>query len=81
MVYIYQSHMGGLYVSSEEYDYDRLYCETCGDSDMLLLETDDINAVAEYLRGELDLFGSGGYDICYLTKIYEECEAILGERD
>lgn len=32
-MYLYESHMGGLYTTDEEMDYDWLYCETCGDSD------------------------------------------------
>lgn len=34
MYYIYQNHLHGyVYITSEELDYDVLYCETCGDSD------------------------------------------------
>ena len=79
MVYIYESHMVGLYVSEDWYDYDRLYCETCGDSDRLVLSTNDLQEVADYLRGEVDLFGSGGYDVCYATSIYDQCAEILGD--
>ena len=32
-MYIYESHMGGLYTSYEPLDYEDLYCEECGDSD------------------------------------------------
>ena len=32
-MYIYESHMGGLYVSDEQLDFDYLYCEECGDWD------------------------------------------------
>lgn len=35
-VYIYESHMGGIYFSDYEYDYDDLYCEECGDSDTFI---------------------------------------------
>lgn len=79
MVYIYESHMGGLYVSREMYDDCDLYCETCGDSDRLLLSASTLEQVADYLRGEVALFGSGGYDICYVNSIYNECAEILGE--
>ncbi len=36
-MYIYESHMGGLFVSDEILDYKQTYCETCGDSDYLLV--------------------------------------------
>ena len=39
-MFIYESHMGGLYTSSEELDWDMLYCETCGDYDWLIGEAD-----------------------------------------
>lgn len=35
-MYIYESHMGGLFVSDEVLSYEQTYCETCGDSDFLL---------------------------------------------
>lgn len=35
-MYIYESHMGGLYVSDEELPWEGLYCETCGDTDWLI---------------------------------------------
>lgn len=35
-MYIYESHMGGLYTSDEPLDYEYLYCEECGDSDSLI---------------------------------------------
>ena len=34
--YIYESHMGGLYTSDYDLPFDRLYCDTCGDSDHLI---------------------------------------------
>lgn len=77
MVYIYQSHLGGLYVTAEPQPYDWLYCDECGDSDVLVLSTDSLDEVAGYLRGEANLFGSGGYDVCYLNSVYRECRAIL----
>lgn len=35
MIYIYESHLGGLYISDEELSLDEMYCETCGDYDYL----------------------------------------------
>ena len=42
-----------------------------------MLSTDSLDEVAGYLRGEANLFGSGGYDVCYLNSVYRECRAIL----
>lgn len=35
-MYIYESHMGGLYARSKELSFEERYCETCGDSDTLI---------------------------------------------
>lgn len=35
-MYIYESHMGGLYTSDEELDNDFLRCDQCGDWDWLI---------------------------------------------
>lgn len=40
-MYVYESHMGGVYLSDHFIPYEDLYCETCGDSDWLLGEVDD----------------------------------------
>lgn len=34
--FVYESHLGGIYLRLNELDYDDLYCETCGDSDTLV---------------------------------------------
>ena len=35
-MYIYEGHMGSLYVSDKALEYEQLYCEICGDSDTLI---------------------------------------------
>lgn len=49
-MYIYENHMGGLYTSEEELDYDVLYCEQCGDSDSLIGTADSIDEAWEMLK-------------------------------
>lgn len=36
--YIYQSHLGGIYVTDHKLDFNTLYCEECGDYDDFLGE-------------------------------------------
>lgn len=53
--YIYESHLGGLYISDEEIPDDDLYCETCGDDDSLIFEMecfDDIEYLLNFLFQE-----------------------------
>lgn len=52
MIYIYESHMGGLYETTEELDVDALYCETCHDNDMLLWYGENVNDLKDFLIEE-----------------------------
>lgn len=65
-MFIYESHMGGLYISSEELDWDMLYCETCGDYDWLIGEADTKEEAWELLKDDTDINGSGGWDYNYI---------------
>lgn len=60
-MYIYESHLGGFYSSEFQLDYDRLYCDSCGDSDILVGEFDSnskedairfIKSIADLYYGE-----------------------------
>ena len=46
-VYVYESHLGGLYTSDDYISYDELYCEQCGDSDY---EIGSFDTFEEFLR-------------------------------
>lgn len=65
MIYIYENHMGGCYWTSEPYDYDELYCETCGDSDR------EIGA-ASTLDELIDLLSYDGVPIEVMTILLKE---------
>lgn len=49
MYYLYENHLGGIYFTDEEFDYDMLYCEQCNDSDWLMFSFSD----EEELRSKL----------------------------
>lgn len=55
-VYIYESHLGGLYVKKYLIPNDILYCDECGDSDQLLLDTDNLDEVRDFLLSQVALF-------------------------
>ena len=78
MIYIYESHLGGLYISDEELSLDETYCETCGDYDWLGCRADSWMDVAEYLRSKLDVFGLGGFDMEYCIDFFNQCCSALG---
>ena len=63
-VYVYESHLGGLYTSDDYIPYDELYCEQCGDSDY---EIGSFDTFEEFLRYYADNIyidpWDGGYDL------------------
>ena len=74
-VYVYESHLGGLYVETDEIPWDDWYCETCNESDQLLFYTDDLEDVAKYFRE-----GGGLYPVSDIQSVYNICEALLEEK-
>ena len=69
MKYLYNSHLGGLYTSDEELDYDYLYCEQCGDSDTLIGSFSTIQDFWNLIKEECDINGSGGFSLQYVYPI------------
>lgn len=65
-MYIYQSHMGGLYTSDDELDYEQTYCETCGDSDWLIGYAETREEAWNLLKDDTNIDGSGGWDYEYI---------------
>ena len=59
-MYIYESHMGGLFVSDEVLSYEQTYCETCGDSDYLIGYAETREEAWNLLKNDTDINGSGG---------------------
>ena len=71
-MYIYESHMGGLYTSEEPLDYEDLYCEECGDSDSLLGYAETREGAWNLFKDDTDINGSGGWDYDYVQKFINE---------
>lgn len=68
-MYIYESHMGGLFVSDDELDYEQTYCETCGDSDWLIGYAETREEAWNLLKDDTNINGSGGWDYDYIQKL------------
>lgn len=64
-MYLYESHMGGLYTSENELDYEYLYCEQCGDSDWLIGEFDTIEEYWDLIKDDCSINGRGGWCLQY----------------
>lgn len=71
-MYLYESHMGGLYLSDYAFNYDSLYCEQCGDSDWEIGRFDSAVDVLKYMTDDIAIDGSGGWDIDYTLEILSE---------
>lgn len=67
-MYIYESHMGSLFVSDDILDYEQTYCETCGDSDFLLGYTETKEEAWELLKDNTDINSSGGWNYEYVQE-------------
>ena len=69
-IYIYESHMGGIYFSDYEYDYDELYCETCGDYDLFIGTANTTKEAIGHLvaYGMINIDDCGGYDLEYILE-------------
>ena len=73
-MYIYQSHMGGLYTSDDELDYEYTYCETCGDSDWLIGYAETREEAWDLLKDDTNIDGSGGWDYEYIQDFLKNWE-------
>lgn len=61
-MYIYESHMGSLFVSDDILDYEQTYCETCGDSDLLIGYAETREEAWNLVKDDTNINGSGGWD-------------------
>lgn len=69
-MYIYESHMGGLYATYEEMTPEQLYCDGCGDSDTFIGEADSAEEAWELLKpNDLQCIGCENANFCE-----RECE-------
>ena len=58
-MFVYESHMGGFFVSDEELSYEECSCEVCGDRDWLF-----IKLIVDYLD-EKDIMEFREQDIVF----------------
>lgn len=72
-MYVYESHLSGVYLSDEIIPFDALYCETCGDSDRLLGEVeDDYYSALRALLEAHDYSDEYMNEVCRLEEISNE---------
>lgn len=72
-MYIYESHMGGLYSSEYSIPFDRLYCDTCGDSDRELGRVNTVEELVALLADDVAWPSErGGWDFDYFVRFLDE---------
>ena len=62
-MYLYESHMGGLYSTQEEQEFEDLYCEQCGDSDWFIGEHETLEEYWNLIKEDCSINGSGGWSL------------------
>lgn len=79
--YVYESHLGGIYILDEELDYEELYCEECGDYDYELgfYEDNDLQTLWDIVKNETNIFGTGGYNLAHIATFF--CDRTRKELD
>lgn len=71
--YLYESHLdGSIYWTDHELSYKQRHCEHCGDTDWLFGIVEKPGDVWRVFADEIDVNGSGGYDVEYVIKIITE---------
>ena len=70
-MYIYENHLGGIYWSNSQLDYDDLYCDECGDSDSLIGEYDPDDIISNNNSSALSLIKEL-IDHCYSSDYIAE---------
>lgn len=73
-MYIYESHMGGLFVSDEVLSYEQTYCEICGDSDFLIGYAETREEAWNLLKDDTDINGSDGRNYDYIQEFLKNWE-------
>lgn len=62
-MYLYESHLGGIYSTVEPETQEELYCETCGDWDWEIGEYESNFEAWCLLMPKTDIFGTGGFSL------------------
>lgn len=73
-MYIYESHMGSLFVSDDILDYEQTYCEICGDYDRLIGYAENREEAWNLLKDDTDIDGSGGWNYDYVQEFLKNWE-------
>ena len=72
-MYVYESHLGGLYTSDWPLEHEFRYCEQCGDCDWEYGPYDSVTEFIEDFADDICIVDhEGGYGIDYIQEICED---------
>lgn len=69
MRYVYDNHVGGIFLSDRLLSHDELYCNICLDCDRLLGEFETLSQFWDLIKDKCSIDGSGGYSLQYIFPI------------
>lgn len=72
--YIYESHMGGLYCTDYNQNYEDLYCEECGDSDWEVGYAETLEDAWNLLKDKTATFDDSKCESCPHNEDYDYCD-------
>ena len=72
MKYLYESHLGGIYVSNKKLSSQALHCNSCGDSDWLIGAFETIEDFWLLIKDQYDIDGCGGLSLQYIYPMMVE---------
>ena len=73
MKYVYESHMGGIYLSDDYLSVEETYCDQCGDYDYLLGQGETLEELWNVLKEHTALFDIRKCDNCPHREDYDYC--------
>lgn len=73
MMWLYEGHMGDLFLVDHPLSSDERYCEACGDSDWEIGAVNNAEDVLRFLAdGIAALPGDGGWDMDYIMEFLQD---------
>ena len=71
-MYVYEYHLGGLFVSEYELSLEETHCKRCGDYDWPIGYAENRREAWDLFDGDIDIDGSGGWDYEYIKSFINE---------
>ena len=81
MMYLYESHIYGYYVSKTKLAQDKLYCFRCQDWDTYMGQFLTAREVLMELADEILVDGEGRFPVKYFTHMFTEFGLIISEEE